>query len=211
MLLQRNKAMQGVVHITPVNLRFGYSDFSLVKNSLTAITPPSLGSEEKEAKIEQKEKQDMEEKKEKQDVEEKHAVRRISVINDREMEQDLQQKQRLERICDTSSTNFGELSFNIEMSNVQLLVVNDATSVSVPVARALIKPIKTIFNSYQQRMSVRIGFELSADYFNTDIVEWEPMIEPWGFSTNLFIYPYSLTLQFLPTHFFKCESHSCDD
>ncbi|ETO14964.1 hypothetical protein RFI_22403 [Reticulomyxa filosa] len=43
-----------------------------------------------------------------------------------------------------------------------------------------------------------MDFELKAYYFNTKIVEWEPMVEPWSASTSLVMYPNALNIQFLP-------------
>ncbi|ETO14965.1 hypothetical protein RFI_22404 [Reticulomyxa filosa] len=101
----------GMVEITPINLRFGYSDFSLLTNSLNAIAPPSLeveGVEEKKEPIESQTQSQVQVRPPSWPETQSDAT----TISRQEMEQ----RQQLERMCEDLDSpkpikDFGEMNF----------------------------------------------------------------------------------------------------
>ena len=72
------------------------------------------------------------------------------------------------------------------MDEISLTCVNDCMELDVPIVKFNMSAIKATSQGYGNGRQSSFQTNLSADYFNKRIADWEPMLEPWNFRAQVY-------------------------
>ncbi len=82
--------------------------------------------------------------------------------------------------------NYGEQHFTFVLSGICVTLINNAVGgVSTPFTQFRVNRVSSDIQAFAQRRLITAGLELSADYHNEAIVQWEPMLEPTVFAMRI--------------------------
>jgi hypothetical protein len=81
---------------------------------------------------------------------------------------------------------FNDEDINVNIAQgVQMLLVNDAGSHEIPFARFNVAEIHAVLHSFAYTRSVGVGVEISADFWNSSLVSWEPLLERYSVNISV--------------------------
>ena len=77
------------------------------------------------------------------------------------------------------STVMTVFDFKLNLGKIHLVLVNDVSGQNVPILRAILDGTEFIASGTSEAISGDGSLFLAADYFNTSIGSWEPLVEQW--------------------------------
>eukprot|EP00468_Gymnochlora_sp_CCMP2014_P003427 CAMPEP_0167746448 /NCGR_PEP_ID=MMETSP0110_2-20121227/3718_1 /TAXON_ID=629695 /ORGANISM="Gymnochlora sp., Strain CCMP2014" /LENGTH=3805 /DNA_ID=CAMNT_0007631213 /DNA_START=35 /DNA_END=11452 /DNA_ORIENTATION=- len=81
--------------------------------------------------------------------------------------------------------SYGEQSVNAVFQGISITLINNVTGTDVPFASFEMLNLTATVNGFAHQQRVVATMGMQASYYNSEVEDWEPMIEPWNVQADI--------------------------